>query len=182
LAGLSLLLTGPLILLVAAAIKIESAGPAFVRHRQPGLGDFPGTVLKFRCESEHAHRTTGEPELTSFGWFLRASGLEEMPQMISVLIGHRSIVGIHTSLVSAHRANTPMVDAVISCAAGRRFKPGMTSLFRINNWQNSKILPDRIEEWAKDEFDYMQNWSIWLDVYIILKTVRLMLMEGRRQM
>lgn len=182
LAALLLLFCGPLIIFLAAAVKIESPGPAFVRECRLGFGSLPAIRFKFRCESDDACRATGASRLTCVGSFLRASGLEELPQLISVLIGHRSIVGVHLPVHLPRCAGTPLVDAVMSCASRHGFKPGLTGLSKINDRHDSEVLSTRIEQWANDEIDYMQNWSVRLDAVIMLETVRLIFSGKRRQL
>lgn len=173
-AGL-LLFTGPLILLIGALIKLESPGPVFVACREPGLTGAPVRLLKFRCDSAGGPGAIGGPRLTGLGAFLRASGLENLPQLLGVLSGHKSIVGVDRALLSPWPETWPMAQAVIACASRRGVKPGLTSLSRVRERRRPDRPRDRLEQVAKDEFDYLQNWSIWLDGYIMLKTIRLIL-------
>ena len=181
-----LLFAGPLLVLIALAVKIAARGPALTKHLQPGFGGSLVPVWKFRCVSldEATRPPKGyviktAPRLTHVGRFLRASGLEDFPQLLSVLSGKISIVGPQPYVPSAESEKPSIFAAVEQCAARQQFRPGLISLSRVNDWRGGAGSAEAMEKRAKDDLYYISNWSIWLDLRIIFRTIRLILMEAQ---
>jgi lipopolysaccharide/colanic/teichoic acid biosynthesis glycosyltransferase len=179
-----LLITGPLLVLIALAVKIDSRGPTLTKHLQSGVGGSLVPVWKFRCVSldgatrpPKGYVIKTAPRLTFVGRFLRASSLEDLPQLISVLSGKLSIVGPQPYVPSADTEKPSIFAAVDQCAARQHFRPGIASFSRVNNWCGGAVSAEAMEKRAKDDLYYMNNWSIWLDLWIIFRTIRLILME-----
>ena len=184
LAALMLLVSGPLLVLIALAVKIESRGPALIKHLQHSFGGSLVPVWKFRCVSLNGatrplkgYVIKTAPRLTYVGRFLRASSLEDLPQLISVMCGKISIVGLQPDVPSAESEKGFIFAAVDQCAAQQRFRPGITSLSRVNNWCGGAVSAEAMKKRAEDDLYYINNWSIWLDLWIIVRTIRLVLME-----
>jgi exopolysaccharide biosynthesis polyprenyl glycosylphosphotransferase len=174
----------PLWLLVAAAIKLTSAGPVFYRDRRVGLHEREFEMIKFRTMEEgaadqqtaleHANeagdvlfKIRDDPRITAVGRLLRRLSLDEIPQMINILRGEMSLVGPrplpvrdHERLEDWHRKRSLVL-------------PGVTGL-----WQISGRSELGIDDLVQLDFYYLERWSIWLDVSIILKTLPAIL--GRR--
>ena len=176
-AAIGLFLLAPLLLLLAIAIKLDSPGPVFFRQRRIGRSGELFWMIKFRSMVKDAdagksglrHRNeaqgglfkiTDDPRITRVGRFLRPSSLDELPQLFNVLRGSMSLVGPR-----------PLVqdeDVLIEGWQRRRLavKPGITGMWQI--FGSSRIPMD---EMVKIDYLYGANWSIWLDLKILLRTV-----------
>ena len=167
----------PLWLLIALAIKLESRGPVFYVDRRVGVGEREFGMLKFRTmiagaaehqvELEHANEASGalfkirnDPRVTRVGRILRRFSIDEMPQLVNVARGEMSLVGPrplplrdYELLEDWHRARYLVL-------------PGMTGL-----WQISGRSGLAFDDLVRLDFTYLDNWSIWLDISIIAKTV-----------
>lgn len=170
-----LLITWPLFLVIALAIKLDSPGPVFFRRRVMGLHGKLFVVLKFRSMVAEAHdlllrdpellqryreslKIENDPRITRIGRFLRKSSLDELPQLVNVLRGEMSLVG--------PRMLGDIEIARYAGAAERvlRVKPGMASPWAVAGRQNVSF--DRRVEL---DLDYVENWSNSGDIKILLK-------------
>lgn len=178
-AALFLICTWPLFLVIAAAIKIGSPGPVFFRQQRAGLNGRPFTMLKFRSMGTDAEqrkheierlnemagpvfKVTNDPRITPIGKFLRKWSFDEWPQMINVLRGEMSLVGPRPLPVDE-------VKRFDDFAHRRRLsvKPGLTCLWQVNG---RNTISD-FKEWVRLDLFYIDNWSFWLDLQILAKTV-----------
>jgi exopolysaccharide biosynthesis polyprenyl glycosylphosphotransferase len=177
LAGLFLVVLSPLFLIVALAIKLTSPGPVLFRHTRCGLHGRPFTFLKFRSMREGAEalkpdlrafneiggpafKMTNDPRVTPVGRFLRRTSLDELPQLWNILRGDMSFIGPRPAVVEEVRQYEPWQRRRLS------MKPGLTCL-----WQVSGRSELTFEEWMRLDLEYIDNWSLWLDVKIALKTI-----------
>ncbi len=177
LAGLILL--SPLFLVIAAAIKLTSPGPVLFRQQRAGLHGRPFEMLKFRTMHSDAEqrradlmelnemkgpvfKITNDPRITPLGRFLRRTSLDEFPQLVNVLRGEMSLVGPRP---------LPVYEVeMFERAVHRRrlsMKPGLTCLWQIRG-RNSVT---NFDDWVRMDLEYIDNWSLFLDGYIILRTV-----------
>jgi Undecaprenyl-phosphate glucose phosphotransferase len=174
LSALILVLITPLLLLLAIGVKISSPGPVLFRQERHGLGGKVVEVWKFRTmrvhqetEGQVTQATRGDPRVTRFGRFLRASSFDELPQFINVLQGRMSIVGPRPHAVEH---NNHYQNLVWRYMQRHSVKPGITGLAQINGCRGET---DALEKMAKRvEYDlaYIRNWSLWLDLRIIAIT------------
>lgn len=179
-----LVVLSPLLLVIAVAIKLSSKGPVLFRQVRCGLHGRPFTFLKFRSmrvDAESlkpalaafnemdgpAFKMTNDPRLTSIGGFLRRTSLDELPQLWNILVGHMSFVGPRPSVVDEVRQYEPWQRRRLS------MKPGLTCL-----WQVSGRNELTFEEWMRLDLEYIDNWSLWLDLKIALLTIPAVL-KGR---
>lgn len=177
LAGSFFTLLSPIFLAVAVGIKLTSRGPILFRQTRCGLHGRPFTFLKFRSmriDAESlksdlrpfnemdgpAFKMTNDPRVTSFGRFLRRTSLDELPQLWNIIRGDMSFVGPRPAVI----------EEVRQYAAWQRrrltMKPGLTCL-----WQVSGRNELTFEEWMRLDLEYIDNWSLWLDVKIAIKTI-----------
>lgn len=175
---LALILFSPLLLLVAALIKITSPGPVFFKQKRLGLHKRYFDIYKFRTmvpdaeaqmkQIEHLNEVSGpvfkiknDPRITPIGRFLRKTSIDELPQLINVLRGDMSLVGPRPLPVRDYRGFSEDWQR-------RRFSvlPGITCLWQIGG--RSKISFDR---WMELDLQYIDRWSLWLDLQILAKTV-----------
>ena len=166
-----LLLFGPLMLLIAAAIKLTSPGPVFYRQERVSWNNRPFMMLKFRSMPVDAETSTGpkwaapgENRATRLGALLRKTSLDELPQLINVLRGEMSIVG--------PRPERPCFvetfkDEIPNYMKKHRVKAGITGWAQVNGWRGDTDLSKRIEY----DLFYISHWSVWFDLRIALMTL-----------
>jgi Undecaprenyl-phosphate glucose phosphotransferase len=169
LAILILLLVSPLLLLLAVGVKLSSPGPVFYRQRRVGLDSREFDMLKFRSMPTDVEKdgvrwgNAKTKQMTTFGRFIRASSLDELPQFINVLKGELSIVG--------PRPERPMFvkefkKSIPGYMHKHLVKGGITGWAQIKGWRGDTDLNKRIE----CDLFYINHWSIWLDFKIIFAT------------
>jgi lipopolysaccharide/colanic/teichoic acid biosynthesis glycosyltransferase len=171
--SLALLATLPLFALIAVATRLDSPGPVFFVQERLGRLRAPFSCLKFRTMRHDAEHATGpvwalpdDPRITRVGRFLRRSRLDELPQLINVDRGEMSIVGarpIRRHFADQLAARVPFYDI--------RFlqKPGLTGWAQIKH-SYSSTFAEQIEKFNHDYY-YIRNYSIWLDLHIMILTV-----------
>jgi putative colanic acid biosynthesis UDP-glucose lipid carrier transferase len=176
-ASIGLLLLSPFLLIVAAAIRIDSRGPVFFRQRRYGLDGREIQVLKFRSmtvtedgKDTFVAAARGDARITRVGAFIRKTSIDELPQLFNVLEGSMSIVGPRPHAVAM---NEHFRRAIPGYMVRHKVKPGITGWAQVNGFRGG----DDIESMRKRiELDlaYMRHWSLWLDLRILLKTVAVM--------
>lgn len=168
---LLLLITFPLWVLIALAIKISSKGPVFFRQIRLGRFDKPFTILKFRTMrvEKNGHEPTGpnDPRITALGRFLRSARLDELPQVINILKGDMSFVG--------PRPERPDIAFTLEKAIPyykqrHLVKPGVTGWDQVSGEYHSPSVEDTYEKLQYDLY-YLKNMSLYLDVSIFFKTI-----------
>ena len=167
----------PLMLLVAAAIKLDSPGPIFFRQRRFGFNDQLIDVWKFRsmrveCADADAvvQATRNDPRITRVGRFLRKSSLDELPQLFNVLRGDMSVVGPRPHAIMTMAEGKLFQDVVDRYAARHRVRPGITGWAQVNGWRGETDTIDKIRKRVEYDLYYIDNWSVWFDLYILLLT------------
>lgn len=157
-----LVLLSPIILLAAVAIKLDSRGPIFSREIAYGYKNRAFRVLKFRSVTACAKANRTNSHVTRVGQVLRQTGIDELPQLLNVLGGAMSIVGPRPY---ARRQDlfeirlTPVLHGV---------KPGLTGWAQINEYREGFTIA---EQRINDDLYYVENWSLFLDIKIILLTL-----------
>ena len=167
----ALVLTAPLLVAIAAAVKLSSPGPVLYRQTRMGLNGQTFEILKFRSMPVGAEAASGavwsrrgEVRATPVGAFLRRTSLDELPQFFNVLRGDMSVVGPRPerpALIEGFRHQIP------GYMLRHKMKAGITGWAQVHGWRGDTSLEKRIE------FDlyYIRNWSLWMDVKIVLLTV-----------
>jgi len=173
----ALILTAPVFLVIAAAIKLDSKGPVFFKQRRFGFNNELIEVYKFRSlkhETADANAsklvTADDDRVTRVGHFLRRSSLDELPQLLSVLKGDMSMVGPRPHAVLAKAAGDLYGDAVDGYFARHKVKPGMTGWAQINGWRGETDTQEKIAKRTEHDLYYIENWSLLFDLYIMFKT------------
>jgi lipopolysaccharide/colanic/teichoic acid biosynthesis glycosyltransferase len=181
-----LIVLSPLFALLAVLVKLDSRGAAFFRQERVGLHGRTFDVVKFRsmCSDAEqqlddlqelnvirgqAFKMERDPRVTRVGRFMRSTSLDELPQLWNVLRGEMSMVGPRPPL--------PCEVAKYDVWHRRRLsmKPGMTGLWQIGDRRNVEF-----DSWVQKDLEYIDRWSLWLDLKIIARTVPAMLSgEGR---
>ncbi|MEX2407599.1 MAG: undecaprenyl-phosphate glucose phosphotransferase, partial [Rhodovibrionaceae bacterium] len=176
-AGIITLTISPLLLGIALAIKFDSPGPLLFRQKRRGFNNEIIEVLKFRTMSVEKTDNDGErltqrddPRITRVGAFLRRWSLDELPQFFNVLRGDMSIVGPRPHALRAKAAGQYYFDAVPFYDARHRVKPGITGLAQISGWRGPTETVTQIQKRVEHDIYYIEHWSLWLDLKIILLT------------
>ena len=178
LATLAILLLSPLMLLTALAIRLDSKGPILFRQKRYGYNNRLIEVLKFRsmhqhvCDANAEQQTTrGDARITRVGRFIRKTSIDELPQLFNVLAGNMSMVGPRPHATATKAAGILFEDAVEEYAARHRVKPGITGWAQINGYRGETDTLEKIERRVELDLEYIENWSIWLDLYILFRTL-----------
>ncbi len=174
LGSLLLVLSLPLMALIAVAIKLESRGPVLFRQRRRGLNLAIIDVLKFRTMRvledgnaiEQAHAE--DPRVTRVGRFLRRTSLDELPQLFNVLEGTMSLVGPRPHAL-AH--DQQWSDLVKTYGVRHQIKPGITGLAQVAGFRGEVNSESDIAARVAQDVAYIRNWSLGLDLKIILRTI-----------
>lgn len=168
----------PVVPLIAIAIKLDSDGPVLFRQKRAGRNKRVFQVLKFRTMTveeqgrDVVQATTHDPRITRVGAFLRRTSLDELPQLWNVLWGDMSLVGPRPhALVHDERWG-----ALIETYANRhQMKPGVTGLAQVHGFRGETNRPEQIEGRVHYDLAYVRDWSMWLDIKILVMTVRAVL-------
>jgi len=168
--GTGLVVISPLMLLTALLIKLDSRGPVFFVQERTGLDGRPFLMLKFRSMRQDAEAhgpgwtTEDDPRRTRLGSIIRKLSVDELPQLINVLLGDMSLVGPRPeqpAYVEQFRRNIPRyMDR-------HREKAGLTGWAQVNGLRGDTSITER----TKYDLWYIENWSLWLDINIIIRTV-----------
>jgi Undecaprenyl-phosphate glucose phosphotransferase len=177
-AGALLLFTMlPLMVVTAIAIKLDSRGAILFRQRRLGFNNEVIEIFKFRSlhherADPHARQvvTKNDPRLTRVGRFIRKTSIDELPQLINVLRGELSLVGPRPHAVEANTANKLWEEVVDGYFARHRVKPGITGWAQINGWRGEVNSPEKLQQRVEHDLDYIENWSLLFDIYILLRT------------
>ena len=168
------LLLSPVILLTALAIKLESQGPIIFKQRRYGIDGKEFLVWKFRSMSvseDGAHvpqATQSDARITKVGAFIRKHSIDELPQLINVLHGTMSLIGPRPHAV-AH--NEFYRDRVHGYMARHKIKPGITGWAQVNGCRGETEVIEKMQRRLRYDLEYIQNWSIALDIRILFKTL-----------
>jgi Undecaprenyl-phosphate glucose phosphotransferase len=175
--SIALALLAPLMLLIALAVKLESKGPVFFRQKRYGFNNELIEVLKFRsmytdqCDATAANLVTkDDPRVTRVGHFIRKTSLDELPQLINVVKGDLSLVGPRPHAVQAKAAGHLYDDVVEGYFARHKVKPGITGWAQINGWRGETDTQEKLRQRIEHDLYYIENWSVFLDLYILCKT------------
>jgi putative colanic acid biosynthesis UDP-glucose lipid carrier transferase len=167
-------------LTVALAVKLTSKGPVLFRQKRYGLNNELIEILKFRtmhvaaCDDGRGphegfrQATRGDPRVTPVGRLLRRTSLDELPQFLNVLRGDMSVVGPRPHAVAHHERFAPLIDSYI---ARHRVKPGITGWAQVHGLRGETDTVEKMERRLEHDLYYIENWSLSLDLRIILRTL-----------
>jgi putative colanic acid biosynthesis UDP-glucose lipid carrier transferase len=174
LALIILLLLSPIMLIIALAVVLTSPGPAIFRQRRYGLNGEEITVYKFRSMtvredgSNVAQAQKNDPRVTKVGAFLRRTSLDELPQFFNVLQGRMSIVGPRPHAVAHNELYRKLIKGYM---LRHKVRPGITGWAQIHGMRGETEVLEKMQGRIDHDLYYLQNWSIWLDLWIIMRTV-----------
>jgi putative colanic acid biosysnthesis UDP-glucose lipid carrier transferase len=172
----------PLMAAIAIGIKVTSRGPVLFRQRRYGLDGKEIVVYKFRtmkvCE-DGGHITQArenDPRVTAFGAFLRRSSLDELPQFINVLMGSMSIVGPRPHAVAHNEQYRALINGYM---VRHKVRPGITGWAQVNGFRGETETVEKMKQRVECDLDYLNHWSLSLDLWIVLKTVLVMVKDKK---
>jgi putative colanic acid biosysnthesis UDP-glucose lipid carrier transferase len=175
--GALLLITWPLLLAIAAGVRLSSPGPVIFKQRRYGLNGEEIVVYKFRTMtasddgvSGFTQVRRGDSRVTRFGRLLRATSLDELPQLFNVLQGSMSLVGPRPHAVSVNEQYRRLISGYM---IRHKVKPGITGWAQINGFRGGDDL-DSMRGRVEHDLEYLRNWSLGIDLWIMLKTVVMM--------
>ena len=175
LAILILLILSPLLLLIALAIKVSSPGPIIFRQKRLGFNNEIFDVFKFRSmrveappQGKTVQAKPDDPRITPVGKFLRRWSLDELPQLFNVINGTMSLVGPRPHALDH---NEDFAKEVRGYFARHRVKPGITGLAQVRGFRGATDSHEKIEGRVRNDIYYADNWSLSLDLRILLQTI-----------
>lgn len=169
-----LILLLPFMLCIALAVKVTSPGPIIFKQRRYGLNGEEIVVYKFRSMTvaedgpNVVQAKKNDQRFTKIGAFLRRTSLDELPQFINVLQGRMSIVGPRPHAVAHNELYRKLIKGYM---LRHKAKPGITGWAQVNGWRGETEELDKMKGRIEHDLYYLQNWSIWLDLWIILRTI-----------
>ncbi len=176
---LLLILFAPFMLVLAALIKLDSPGPVFFAQERYGFNNQVFRVLKFRTmhvalsDVSGATRTVrNDPRLTRIGRILRTFSLDELPQLVNVVAGQMSLVGPRPHAVGMRAGSQLYHEAVHRYFERHRVKPGITGWSQVNGLRGEIDTVEKAQARVRHDLYYIEHWSIWLDLKILLMTFR----------
>ncbi len=177
-ASLLLVLLSPVLLAVAALIKLDSKGPVLFRQKHYGFNNELIDIYKFRSMyTEDVDPTAArlvtrdDPRVTRVGRFIRKTSLDELPQLFNVAFkGNLSLVGPRPHAVHAKAADRKYDEVVDGYFARHRVRPGITGWAQINGWRGETDTQEKLQARVEHDLYYIENWSILFDLYILLMT------------
>jgi putative colanic acid biosynthesis UDP-glucose lipid carrier transferase len=169
-----LILLLPFMLCIALAVKVTSPGPIIFKQRRYGLNGEEIVVYKFRSMTvaedgpNVVQAKKNDQRFTKIGAFLRRTSLDELPQFINVLQGRMSIVGPRPHAVAHNELYRKLIKGYM---LRHKAKPGITGWAQVNGWRGETEELDKMKGRIEHDLYYLKNWSIWLDLWIILRTI-----------
>ena len=160
-------------LAIAIGVALSSPGAVLFRQRRYGLNGRVVEVLKFRTMTaaddgaKVVQARHDDPRITRFGRFLRASSLDELPQLLNVLAGSMSLVGPRPHAVAHNEEYRRLIHGYM---LRHKVKPGITGWAQVNGWRGETDTLEKMQKRVAHDLEYVQNWSLWLDLRILAMT------------
>lgn len=177
---LALLALSPLMLLIAIGIKLTSAGPILFKQRRYGLNGQEILVYKFRSMkvmedgAKVQQATRNDSRITPLGGFLRKTSLDELPQFINVLQGRMSLVGPRPHAVAHNEMYRKLISGYM---LRHKVKPGITGWAQVNGFRGETDTLEKMQQRVNYDLEYLRNWSLSLDLQILIKTALVFLRD-----
>ncbi len=180
LASMIIVLISPFLLAIALGVKLSSPGPVIFRQRRNGLDGDEIVVYKFRSMRAQDNgpvvrqATKGDARITPFGAFIRRTSLDELPQFFNVLQGRMSIVGPRPHAVAHNEEYRRLIKAYM---VRHKVKPGITGWAQVNGHRGETDTIEKMQARVEYDLEYLRNWSLGLDLQIIVRTIRLVFFD-----
>jgi len=175
LAFVALLILSPIMILFALLVKLTSRGPVLFKQKRHGWDGRELLIYKFRSMKVHeevegqvTQAKKDDDRLTPIGGFIRSTSIDELPQLFNVLEGSMSLVGPRPHAIAHNDFYKGKIRAYM---LRHRIKPGLTGLAQVNGYRGETDTIDKMQNRVNYDLAYINNWSIWLDIEIIFKTV-----------
>lgn len=175
LSAIILLCISPILLIIAIAVKLDSDGPVFFRQKRAGWNGTTFKIWKFRSMVVHEPENgvvkqaeKNDSRITKVGGFLRKTSLDELPQLFNVLIGDMSLVGPRPHAIQHDEEYSQRIFDYFS---RHQIKPGITGLAQVRGLRGETKDIDQMIQRIESDIEYINNWSISLDISIIFRTV-----------
>lgn len=183
LSSIALVILSPLLLAIALAIKLTSPGAVMFVQRRYGLDGKEFEIYKFRTMTvvedgmsaftfTQAHR--GDHRITRLGAVLRRTSLDELPQLFNVLQGHMSLVGPRPHPIALNEAQRKLIDGYM---LRHKVRPGITGWAQVHGCRGETDTSEKMENRIRYDLEYINDWSLWLDLRIMWKTVMIVLRD-----
>ncbi|HEX6707034.1 MAG TPA: undecaprenyl-phosphate glucose phosphotransferase [Albitalea sp.] len=175
-----MVLISPVLLALAIGVKLSSPGPVIFRQKRNGLDGEEIVVYKFRSMTAQDNgsvvrqATKHDPRVTRFGAFLRKTSLDELPQFFNVLQGRMSIVGPRPHAVAHNEEYRRIIKAYM---VRHKVKPGITGWAQVNGHRGETDTIEKMQARVEYDLEYLRNWSLGLDLQIIVRTIRLVFFD-----
>ena len=175
-----IVLISPFLLAVALGVKLSSPGPVIFKQKRNGLDGEEIIVYKFRSMRTQDNgavvkqATKGDSRITPFGAFIRKTSLDELPQFINVLQGRMSIVGPRPHAVAHNEEYRRLIKAYM---VRHKVKPGITGWAQVNGYRGETETIDKMQARVEYDLEYLRNWSLALDLQIIIRTIRVVIFD-----
>jgi putative colanic acid biosynthesis UDP-glucose lipid carrier transferase len=182
LTGAALLLAAPVMAMIAMAVKATSRGPVLFRQRRYGLNGEAINVYKFRsmtvCEDGAvvAQAPRNDARITPLGKFLRRTSLDELPQLLNVLQGKMSLVGPRPHAIAHNEMYRKLISGYM---IRHKVRPGITGWAQVNGLRGETDTVEKMSARVRFDIDYLNSWSPWLDIKILLRTVMLVVRDEK---
>ncbi len=179
-ASVALLLLAPVMLAVAAGVKLSSPGPVIFRQRRYGVDGREITVFKFRSMTVTddgpvvVQTQRGDARVTPFGSFIRKTSLDELPQLVNVLQGCMSMVGPRPHAVAHNELYRGLIKGYMM---RHKVKPGITGWAQVHGLRGETTSVDMMRQRIEFDLDYLRRWSLSLDLLILWRTLRIVLLR-----
>lgn len=174
-----LILTGPLMAVVALLVRLESPGPALFSQVRIGQANRPFRIYKFRSMRQASNDALGErsterddERLTRVGWFIRRTSIDELPQLFNVLLGNMSLVGPRPHAVGSRAGEQLFWEVSELYWMRHALKPGITGLAQINGFRGATHCENDLQARLRYDLEYLQTWSLWNDLTILFATLK----------
>lgn len=176
---LAIAIFSPVFIVLPILIRLESPGPVLFRQKRYGLGGREFDFLKFRsmyiqhCDQKDDIKLTErvDPRVTRIGNFIRRTSLDELPQLFNVLRGDMSLVGPRPHPKGVKAGERTYEEVIDAFARRYRVKPGITGLAQVSGARGNTFTEEDLKIRFAYDMEYIQNWSLWLDIRILLNTV-----------
>ena len=168
---IALILLSPIFLMISIFILIKMGTPVLFKQSRPGLNNEIFEIYKFRTMTnkldKYGNLLEDKERLSNFGKFLRSTSLDELPTLWNVLCGNMSIVGPRPHMVEHDIHYSSLFKNFLK---RHKCNPGLTGWAQVNGLRGATPKPEIMEKRMDYDLWYLNNWSIWLDIYIIFKT------------
>ncbi|VWX53847.1 sugar transferase [Novosphingobium sp. 9U] len=180
-AGTAILLLSPLLVAVAAAIKLQDRGPVFFVQRRMGRGNRFFNMYKFRsmtvalCDSEgNVSASKDDQRITRVGKFIRGTSIDELPQLFNVLLGDMSLVGPRPHAIGSQAGTKLFWEIDLRYWQRHSLKPGLSGLAQVRGFRGATEKETDLTDRLQSDLEYLEGWTIMRDIKIIFLTLRVL--------